>query len=117
MKPRNEKERAEIERQFEAIYTAFEDCPDAVDWISDRVHRHGGYDNIYTRKEIFLARMKGRLAGEFNDHPYDPETDKFVNLVKWHRDKHGTSLKVAKRACEDFLFKAYDIRKGVHKID
>ena len=80
-----------------------EKYPDAIRWMME-VSAHIDLDRE-TEYERFVERLNGN--SEFSNHPYDPNSDNIVQLIKWYKNNTGSGLRDAKKACEDFIKLTY----------
>lgn len=90
-----------FKEQMESLLTdSIEKYPDAIRWVMQKLDGVVLSD-IQTDYEKFVERLAG--DGPFDNHPYSPVRDNFVDLIKWYRNKHSTSLKIAKGKCDAFV--------------
>lgn len=81
-----------------------EKYPDAMKWLMKKLEGVD-VDVMRTDYEKFVEQLEG--GGPFQGQPYDPSRDNYVELIRWHRNKHGTSLKHAKLECDNFIQENY----------
>lgn len=79
--------------------------PNAVNWIRHKI-KDIDLRFIKTPEQEMFDKLSN-VSENWEGHPFTLESDNFVQLIKWYRNKHKIGLKEAKDICEEFLCKYY----------